>query len=106
MPRMMAGKHYTIEFWILSINFLIVLFGAPSITTIIETFEVLETSILPQFDLVKDRECILSPQNFQFTEVPVMRITGGTNWWNTFMVKVCPRPLWFARSLNFVGRRI
>ena len=86
----MVDKHYTTVFWILSINFLIIFPRLPSINTSVKAFEVLQTAVLPQFDLIKDREGILSPQDFQFTKIPVMRVTGGTNRWHIFSDECLP----------------
>ena len=98
-----VGMHYITGFEILTVDLLKVNFRWPMTHMGVETLKMLETAILSQFNLIEDRKSVFSSQILSLLRSQSCGLRGERIGGILFVIKVLPRPFWFALSFMAEG---
>ena len=98
-----VGMHYITGFEILTVDLLKVNFRWPMTHMGVETLKMLETAILSQFNLIEDRKSVFSSQILSLLRSQSCGLRGDRRGGILFVIKVLPRPCWFALSFMAEG---
>ena len=95
--------HYITGFEILTVNLLKINFRWPMTHMGVKALKMLETAILSQFNLIEDRKSVFSSQILSLLRSQSCGLRGERIGGILFVIKVLPRPFWFALSFMAEG---